>query len=269
MSRSAGARVEAAIAGVGAPPGDPAAVQAHLDALTKPPGSLGRLESLALQIGVVLGDPPPNFAAGGAAINVLTRGCGAEVRVVDVGVAADLAGMAGIEHRKVRPGTADLSEQPAMTGDEVVEAHCGARPRPLPRGRRRDGDRQHHCGCGGRGLPDGGGGVRRRRPRHRGRRCGACAEAGRGAGAGRRRRDRDHDREKIFVILKDSRVGAFGALALVVSVGFRLVLLAGLDAAAPAALIFAHCLARVGPVWLMAALPYILFTILAVRSIGS
>ena len=156
MSGSAGARVEAAIAGVGAPPGDPAAVQAHLDALTKPPGSLGRLESLALQIGVALGDPPPpldravvcifaadhgvaprgvsaypaevtaqmcaNFAAGGAAINVLTRGCGAEVRVVDVGVAADLAGMAGIEHRKVRPGTADLSVQPAMTGDEVVEA---------------------------------------------------------------------------------------------------------------------------------------------------
>lgn len=152
MSRSAGARVEAAIAGVGAPPGDPAAVQAHLDALTKPPGSLGRLESLALQIGVVLGDPPPpldravvcifaadhgvaaqgvsaypaevtaqmcaNFAGGGAAVNVLTRACGAEVRVVDVGVAADLAGMAGIEHRKVRPGTADLSVQPAMTGDE-------------------------------------------------------------------------------------------------------------------------------------------------------
>ncbi len=147
---------EAAIAGVAAPRGDPAAVQAHLDALTKPPGSLGRLESLALQVGVVLGDPPPpldravvlifaadhgvaargvsaypaevtaqmcaNFAGGGAAINVLTRACGAEVRVVDVGVAADLAGMAGIEHRKVRPGTADLAERPAMTADEVVAA---------------------------------------------------------------------------------------------------------------------------------------------------
>ena len=64
-----------------------------------------------------------NFADGGAAINVLTRGaCGAEVRVVDVGVAADLAGLDGIEHRKVRPGTEDLSERPAMTADEVLEA---------------------------------------------------------------------------------------------------------------------------------------------------
>ena len=73
-----------------------------------------------------------------------------------------------------------------------------------------------------------------------------------------------HDRTGIFVILKDSRVGAFGALALVISVAFRLVLLAELGgatrasplAAVPAALLLAHCLARVGPVWLMAALPY-------------
>ena len=72
------------------------------------------------------------------------------------------------------------------------------------------------------------------------------------------------DRDEIFVIVKDSRVGAFGALALVTSVAFRLVLLAQLGgaagasalAAAPAALLLAHCLARVGPVWLMAALPY-------------
>ena len=79
-----------------------------------------------------------------------------------------------------------------------------------------------------------------------------------------------HDRAKIFVILKDSRVGAFGALALVVTVAFRLVLLAQLGsvapgdatpadalAAAPAALLLAHCLARVGPVWLMVAMPYV------------
>ena len=136
--------------------GDPAAVRAHLDALTKPPGSLGRLEELALQVGMVLGDPPPplhdavvlvfaadhgvavrgvsaypaevtaqmcaNLSAGGAAINVLTGACGARVRVVDVGVAADLQGLDGIEHRKVRAGTDDLAAGPAMTASEVDEA---------------------------------------------------------------------------------------------------------------------------------------------------
>ena len=150
-----------------APSAGPGAVQAHLDALTKPPGSLGRLEDLALQVGCVLGDPPPpldnvvvfvfaadhgvtargvsaypvevtaqmcaNFSAGGAAINVLTRSCGVQVRVVDVGVAADVAGLPGIEHRKVRAGTDDLSVRPAMTAREVadalavgVELACGA-----------------------------------------------------------------------------------------------------------------------------------------------
>ena len=127
-------------------PGDAAAVQSHLDALTKPPGSLGRLEELALQVGSVLGDPPPalgdavvlvfaadhgvaaqgvsaypaevtaqmcaNFSGGGAAINVLTRACRAGVRVVDVGVGADVGGLGGIEHRKVRPGTDDLALGP-------------------------------------------------------------------------------------------------------------------------------------------------------------
>ena len=66
-----------------------------------------------------------------------------------------------------------------------------------------------------------------------------------------------YDRDKIFVILKDSRVGAFGALALVISIAFRLVLLAQLGGIAPGALILAHCLARVGPVWLMVAMPYV------------
>ena len=66
-----------------------------------------------------------------------------------------------------------------------------------------------------------------------------------------------HDRAKIFVILKDSRVGAFGALALVVSIAFRLVLLARLADVAPVAVLLAHCLARVGPVWLMVAMPYV------------
>lgn len=66
-----------------------------------------------------------------------------------------------------------------------------------------------------------------------------------------------HDRARMLEILKDPRIGTFGALALVASVGFRLVLLAGLGATAPAALIVAHSLARVGPVWLMVAMPYV------------
>ena len=66
-----------------------------------------------------------------------------------------------------------------------------------------------------------------------------------------------HDRATIFAILKDPRVGAFGALALVLSVTFRLVLLAQLGGIAVAALLLTHCLARVGPVWLMVAMPYV------------
>ncbi len=56
-----------------------------------------------------------NFVAGGAAINVFARQVGASVRVVDVGVAGDVSALAGVEHRKVRPGTADLAAGPAMT----------------------------------------------------------------------------------------------------------------------------------------------------------
>ena len=150
------ALLEAAIGHVRAPRGDPTAIRAHLDALTKPPGSLGRLEELALRVGRILGDPPPsldravvlvfvadhgvaarrvsaypaevtaqmcaNFSGGGAAINVLARAIGAEVRVVDVGVAADIAGLDGIEHRKIRAGTEDLSTRPAMRRGELAEA---------------------------------------------------------------------------------------------------------------------------------------------------
>lgn len=66
-----------------------------------------------------------------------------------------------------------------------------------------------------------------------------------------------YDRERLFVILKDSRVGTYGALALILSVGLRAASLVSLDAAAPLALILAHTLARTSPVWLMAALPYV------------
>jgi nicotinate-nucleotide--dimethylbenzimidazole phosphoribosyltransferase len=130
--------------------------------LTKPPGSLGRVESLGVQLAAIAGtEPPPvpapaaiavfagdhgvvaegvtpwpqevtaqmvaNFVSGGAAINVLARQAGATVTVVDVGVATDLdalglAGAPGLLRRRVRAGTANLAVAPAMTRDEVDQA---------------------------------------------------------------------------------------------------------------------------------------------------
>lgn len=125
--------------------------------LTKPPGSLGRLESLGAQLAGIAGsDLPPvprpaavavfagdhgvhaqrvspwpqevtaqmvaNFLTGGAAVNVLARQAGAEVVVVDVGVAGRLDPAPGLIDRKVRPGTADLSAGPAMAPHEVRRA---------------------------------------------------------------------------------------------------------------------------------------------------
>jgi adenosylcobinamide-GDP ribazoletransferase len=65
-----------------------------------------------------------------------------------------------------------------------------------------------------------------------------------------------YDRDKLFAILKDSRIGSFGAAALVVSIGARAALYARLGPACAWALPLAGCAARVGPVWLMTALPY-------------
>lgn len=66
-----------------------------------------------------------------------------------------------------------------------------------------------------------------------------------------------YDREKLFVILKDSRVGAFGAMALCVTIGLRAALLAELDEAAPVALILTESLSRLVPIWLMVFMPYV------------
>jgi len=64
-------------------------------------------------------------------------------------------------------------------------------------------------------------------------------------------------RERVFAILKDSRIGAFGSAALAVTLLLRVALLARLGAAAPIVLIFVSGAARLVPVWLMAALPYV------------
>jgi nicotinate-nucleotide--dimethylbenzimidazole phosphoribosyltransferase len=125
--------------------------------LTKPPGSLGVLEDVGVQLAGLAGVCPPplpspatvavfaadhgvhaqgvtpwpqevtaqmvgNFLAGGAAVNVLAGLAGADVVVVDVGVAGTLDPAPGLLVRKVRAGTRDLSVEPAMTRAQAVQA---------------------------------------------------------------------------------------------------------------------------------------------------
>jgi nicotinate-nucleotide--dimethylbenzimidazole phosphoribosyltransferase len=124
--------------------------------LTKPPGSLGALEDASVQLCGIHRECPPrpleapavavfaadhgvhaqgvspwpqevtaamvaNFLAGGAAVNVLARQVGAEVVVVDMGVASDLAPDPALLDRKIRRGTSDLAIGPAMTREEALE----------------------------------------------------------------------------------------------------------------------------------------------------
>jgi nicotinate-nucleotide--dimethylbenzimidazole phosphoribosyltransferase len=132
------------------------AAEARQSQLTKPPKALGRLEAISIQLAGIKAAPMPvvahkaiavmaadhgvtaegvsafpaevtpgmvlNFAAGGAAINVIGRHVGARVIVTDVGVNADLSGVAGVRQKKVRMGTANMAEGPAMTRDEAVRA---------------------------------------------------------------------------------------------------------------------------------------------------
>lgn len=64
-------------------------------------------------------------------------------------------------------------------------------------------------------------------------------------------------RERLFAILKDSRVGTYGVLALILSITLRSSLLARLGAAAMAGLVLSQALARLAPAYLMATLPYV------------
>jgi adenosylcobinamide-GDP ribazoletransferase len=64
-------------------------------------------------------------------------------------------------------------------------------------------------------------------------------------------------RDRLFEILKDSRIGSFGGLALIVSVLLRVALLVRLSGFAVQALTLSQCIARMPPVWLMVALPYV------------
>jgi len=136
--------------------------RARQDTLTKPQGSLGRLEELSIQLAGITGNPIPsikdkviitmagdhgvvaegvsaypqevtpqmvlNFLNGGAAINVLARHIGARVVIVDMGVASDIpTGRSRLERdilvsRKIACGTANISKGPAMTREQAMES---------------------------------------------------------------------------------------------------------------------------------------------------
>ena len=126
-----------------------AQAQARLDRLTKPIGSLGRLEELAARYVMITSEMKPkvprgavftfaadhgvtvegvsaypsavtpqmvlNFLRGGAGVNVLARHAGIEVRVVDIGVNFDFEMVPGLIHKKVMPGTKNLLVESAMS----------------------------------------------------------------------------------------------------------------------------------------------------------
>ena len=133
-----------------------AKAEARQLSLTKPPGSLGRLEEVAnrvaaiqetltptadsAQILVFAGDhgvtaegvaPYPsavtaqmvaNFLAGGAAVNALAAIAGAGVTVVDIGVASDAPPLDGVRGRRIARGTKNMARESAMTFDEAAAA---------------------------------------------------------------------------------------------------------------------------------------------------
>jgi len=130
--------------------------QKRLDFLTKPKGSLGRLEELAkIVVGIKREDNPSlknkviftlagdhgiaiegvsafpqevtrqmvyNFLQGGAGINVLARHIGARVIVVDMGVACDLKPHPDLIIRKINYGTKNMVKEPAMSREEAIRA---------------------------------------------------------------------------------------------------------------------------------------------------
>jgi nicotinate-nucleotide--dimethylbenzimidazole phosphoribosyltransferase len=131
------------------------AARERQDQLTKPAGSLGILEQISIRLAGICGEMLPeiekkavvvmagdhgivaegvsafpaevteqmvyNFINGGAAINVLARHEGAAVVVVDMGVKA-VIDHPKVVNRKIKPGTANMTQGPAMTKDEAVRA---------------------------------------------------------------------------------------------------------------------------------------------------
>jgi nicotinate-nucleotide--dimethylbenzimidazole phosphoribosyltransferase len=133
-----------------------ARAQERLDSLTKPPGSLGKLEELAARYVAIREEMFPrleikrvvvfagdhgvmaegvsafpqevtlqmvyNFVQGGAGINVLARYAGARVEVVDIGVNHEFEPGLNLVSRKVAYGTRNMAQEPAMTREEALRA---------------------------------------------------------------------------------------------------------------------------------------------------
>src|SRR5262249_54947407 len=136
-------------------PGAGATARQHLDSLTNPPGSLGRLEEIAERLALLAGGPPAierpvvfvfaadhgvvaegvsaypqvvtaqmveNFLRGGAAVNVLARAAAARIVVADFGVAGPLPLSGALVNARPGPGTANFVNGPAMTREQATEA---------------------------------------------------------------------------------------------------------------------------------------------------
>jgi nicotinate-nucleotide--dimethylbenzimidazole phosphoribosyltransferase len=132
------------------------AARRRQDQLTKPRGSLGRLEEIAIRLAGLQGTPTPspdpvqvllfaadhgvaaegvsafpqsvtnqmlrNIAAGGAAISVLVRAFDARMEILDLGTVEDPGPIIGVRSERIAPGTANIAREPAMTDVQLAAA---------------------------------------------------------------------------------------------------------------------------------------------------
>jgi nicotinate-nucleotide--dimethylbenzimidazole phosphoribosyltransferase len=131
-------------------------IRARIDGKAKPPGSLGRIEDLALQLGMIRHPEPPSggnavllvfaadhglteegvsqypsavtvamvmtYLAGRASANAFAAASDVAIRVVDAGVAAELPAHPNLIAAKIRMGTANAAREPAMTPQQAADA---------------------------------------------------------------------------------------------------------------------------------------------------